>query len=151
MTSQFDFSNHDWNTVASAPVLVGMAVAKAEDSGYFGSRRETRTLDGQLESGAEGNPARTLIDQAAATEPTPEVDAAMALPPSALADAAVAACVELTALLSATTKPDEAKGYKIWVLNVANEVAAAATENGVRVSDGEAALIDRIRVALELA
>ena len=150
MTSQFDFSASDWNVVASTPVLVGLAVAKAEDSGYFGSKKETKTLDSNMAANGDESAARSLIEQAVTTETSPEVEAAMALPAAALADAAVAACTELTEILGATTEPKEAQGYKSWVLNVANEVAEAAKEDGVRVSPGEAALINRVRDALSL-
>lgn len=150
MTSQFDFSTGDWNVVASAPVLVGLAVAKAEDSGYFGSKKESRTLDSQMSTNGDDSAARTLIDQAVTSETTPEVEAAMALPPAALADAAIAACVALTDILGKTAEPDEANGYKAWVLNVANEVAEAAKEDGVLISAGEAAVIERVREALAL-
>jgi len=133
-----------------SPVLVGLAVAKAEDSGYFGSKKETRTLDSKMVADGDESAARALIDQAVTTETSPEVEAAMALPAAALADAAVAACVELTEILGSTAEHSEAHGYKTWVLNVANEVAEAAKEDGVRVSPGEAALINRVREALAL-
>ena len=42
MTSQFDFTNNEWNDIAVLPVLVGFAVAKAEDSGRIGSFRGIR-------------------------------------------------------------------------------------------------------------
>ncbi len=150
MTSQFDFSTGDWNTVASTPMLVGLAVAKAEDSGYFGSRKETRTLDSELSPHADDNPARSLIDQAVTSEPAPEIEAATALPPAALADAAIASCKELNQILSVTTSEAEAHSYKQWVVSVAREVAEAAKENGVRVSPAEEALIERVREALAL-
>lgn len=150
MTSQFEFSDRDWKTVASAPVLVGLAVAKAVDSGVIGSWRETRALDRELNGDAPVNPASAMIEQAAATDLRSEIVAAVAQQPSDLATTAVATCVELNALLTATAEPEEARGYKAWVLDVANEVAAAAKEGGIRVSPGEAELIDRIRFALDM-
>ena len=53
MATQFDFSNDDWERVAAAPLLVGMAVAKAEDSGFLGSIRETRALLSNIADGAD--------------------------------------------------------------------------------------------------
>lgn len=151
MTSQFDFSADDWDHVASTPLLVGFAVAKAEDSGFLGSLREMKTLISTIAAGAEESSAGSLINQAAATEPKAKTRVYRATGPAELAEAAVSACQELSAVLSAKTDPDEAAGYKRWVLDIAHGVAEAATEGGVRVSPPEVALIERIESALALS
>ena len=51
-------------------------------------------------------------------------------------------------VLAATAEPDEAKGYTEWVVGIARTVAEAAKEDGVRVSAGEANLIERLEAAL---
>lgn len=151
-TTQFDFSNDDWETIASTPVVVGFAVAKAEDSGYLGSLRETRTLIATIAAGAEDNPARSLIDGAASGEETKAIlkDYGTTAP-DVLADLAVDACTALVGLLAESAEPEEALGYRRWVLEVAGSVAEAAKEQRVRISPPEADLIDRITKALDLA
>jgi hypothetical protein len=148
MTGQYDFTNQDWQHVAMTPVLVGWAVARAEDSGFYGSIKEARTLVSTIAAGAEQNPAGSLIAQAAATDTDELTSAFRATAPDALAGAAVNACRELVRILAVTVQPDEATGYARWVLSVANTVAEAAKEDGVRVSAGEADLIDRLQAAL---
>ncbi len=150
MTSQFDFSNDDWNHLASTPVLVGFAVAKAEDSGFFGSLREAKTLTDSISDGLVDNAANELIRQASATETKDQVDNYKSMSSEALAETAVLACERLDAILAANAEADEAQGYKQWVLRVANAVAEAAKEHGDRVSAGEAALIKRIHQALAI-
>ncbi|MEM9562688.1 MAG: hypothetical protein AAGA93_08740 [Actinomycetota bacterium] len=150
MGTQFDFSNDDWDRVAAAPVLVGMAVAKAEHSGFLGSIRETRSLLATIADGASDNPARDLIAQAAATDTTADFEAYRVLTPDALATDAEVACQELTRILADTVEPDIADGYKRWVLSVAGAVAEAAKEQGVRVSRGELEVIVQVTKALGL-
>lgn len=148
MTTQYDFSSHDWKHVAMTPVLVGWAVARAEDSGFYGSIKEARTLVATIADSAEANSANSLIAQAAATDTEAETSAFKATSPEALAGAAENACRELMSILAATAQPDEVKGFADWVLGVARTVAEAAKEDGVRVSAGEANLIDRLEAAL---
>lgn len=149
-TSQFDFSNDQWELVAATPVLVGMAVARAEDSGFLGSIKENRTLMGTIAAQAEQSPAGSLVAQAATTDTGERYERSREADPAALADDAVAACQELALVLAAVAQPDEADSYKQWVLDVARAVAGAAKEHGVRVSAGEEALIGRVEAALGL-
>lgn len=149
MTTQFDFSAEHWDHIAATPVLVGYAVAKAEDSGFFGSIKETRTVVSTVAAGLdEESPAKSLVNEAAATDTDDRAQAFQATGPEELADAAVQACAELSSLLADTADPAEAAGYKTWVLSIATEVAEAAKEGGVRTSAAEAALITRLEAAL---
>ena len=150
MTSQYDFSNDDWNHVATTPVLVGFAVALAEDSGVFGSWRELRTLNNTIAEGFEDDSANSLISQAAATDTSDKTEAYKAISAEALAETAVLACERLNDILSSKAEPDESAGYKRWVLRIANAVAEAASEHGDRVSPGEAALIERLHASLAI-
>lgn len=150
MTSPYDFTNEDWDKVTIAPLLVGLAVAKAEDSGFFGSMRETRTLMSTMAERVTDNPASGLINAAAAADTEDRAKALSATGPDVLGDVAVNACVELSAILAATATGEEATGFKSWLIDIAITVAEAAKETDVRTSPAEAALIDRIRAALEL-
>jgi len=149
-TSQFDFSNDQWELVATVPVLVGMAVARAEDSGFLGSFKETRALLGAIAAQAQEGPAASLIAQAATTDTGEELDQYREAASDALAADAEAACRQLAEVLAAVAQPDEADGYKRWVLDVARAVAGAAKEHGVRFSAGEEAVISRVESALGL-
>lgn len=148
MTSQYDFTQEHWDHVAITPVLVGLAVAKAEDSGFFGSMKETRTLMSTIASEVTGNPASSLINAAAVTETENRAKGLTASGPEVLADAAVKACEELSIILAGTAEPEEASGFKAWILDIATAVAEAAKETEVRVSQAESSVIERVRVAL---
>ena len=151
MTTQFDFSNDDWERLAAAPLLVGMAVAKAEDSGFLGSIRETRSLLANIAEGASDGPAKELIAQAAATDTSVDYEAFKVLSAEALATDAEEACRQLNRNLAQVVEPEVADGYKRWIVDVASTVAEAAKEGGQRVSPGEVDVIDRVTEALELS
>ena len=144
MTSQFAFTNDEWNDIATLPVLVGMAVAKAEDSGYFGSMREIRTLAASIAAETADSAAKPLIDAAGAYATKDRLDDFADTAADMLADIAVRASAEIAQILAAKTQPDEAFGYQRWVMGVARSVAQAAKENGVRISAPEAALLARL-------
>lgn len=151
MTTQYDFTTAEWDQVATAPVLVGLAVAKIEDSGFFGSMREMRTLGATLtDSVPDESPARSLIASAAGQDTESHMNAFKATAPDALADAAVTACKELMLLLGRIATPEEATAYARWVHALGAQVAEAAKEGGVRVSPGEVSLLKRIEEALVL-
>ncbi len=148
MTSQYDFTNEQWHHVVQTPVLVGLAVARAEDSGFFGSMRETRTLLSELATQRSSGPADTLIAQASAADTGDFYEAMKALSPEALANDATLACERLHTILVEVAGEAEATAYKSWIVDIARSVAEAATEDGSRVSDGEAKVLDRISRAL---
>lgn len=148
MATQFDFTNDDWDRVAAAPVLVGMAVAKAEDSGFFGSIRETRALLATIAEGSADNPASKLISQAANTDTSVDFEAFKLLSAEALATDAEDACVQLARLLPEVVEPQIGEGYKRWLVELASAVAEAAKEQGQLVSAGEIDVINRVSAAL---
>ena len=148
MTSQFDFSNDEWTLVATSPLMVGMAVAKAEDSGFFGTIAENRTMLSRIAVDPEGNPARLLIDQVAATDTRAAYESLKGRPADGLAHDAVAVCRALVPLLERVATPDEVTGFAQWLVDIAEAVAVAAKESGVRVSPREEAVVDQVAAAL---
>jgi sulfite reductase beta subunit-like hemoprotein len=151
MTTQFEFSNDEWDELASVPLLVGMAVAKAEDSGLLGNVRETRALAETIASQAEAYTSISLIAQAATTDTSAEHDRFRGWTSEQLATEAVGACTRVARLLAERAEPSEAEAFRRWVLDVGRAVAAVAKEGGVRVSPGEEALLADVEVALGLA
>ena len=148
MTSQFDFTNNEWNDIAVLPVLVGFAIAKAEDSGRVGSFREIRTLINSIAEKAPDNSAKSLIEAASTIDVRDKIDEFEDHAPDLLADVAVRACSTIAAVLDQQADPDEAAGYKAWVFDIAHQVASTAKEDGIRVSPAESELLDRTKLAL---
>ena len=151
MTSQFDFTNSEWSDIAVLPVLVGFAVAKAEDSGRFGNFREIRTLIHQIAAEAPHNAAQGLIEAASIIEVKAKLDEFADQDSELLGDVAVTSCREISRVLDDKAQPDEAAAYKAWVFDVAYQVADTAKQHGERVSAAEAALLDRTKKALGIS
>ena len=150
MTSQFDFTNNEWNDIAVLPVLVGFAVAKAGDSGRVGSFREIRTLIHSIAEQAPENAARSLIEAASTIDVKDKIDEFEEHAPDLVGDVAVRACSAIAAVLDQRTRTEEATAYKSWVYDIAYQVANTAKEDGIRVSDPERSLLDRTKEALGL-
>lgn len=150
MTSQFDFTNNEWNDIAVLPVLVGFAIAKAEDSGRIGSFRELRTLVNSIADKAPDNAAQSLIEAASTIDVRDKIDQFEEHTPELLADVAVSACATISGVLEQRAETAEAAAYKAWVFDIAHQVAATAKEDGMRVSPAESELLDRTKAALGL-
>ena len=150
MTSQFDFTNNEWNDIAVLPVLVGFAVAKAEDSGRIGSFREIRTLLHSIAEQAPENAARSLIEAASTIDVKHKIDEFEDHAPELLADVAVQACSTISGVLDHRAEPDESMAYKSWVFDIAHQVANTSKEDGIRISAAESSLLDRTKQALGL-
>jgi len=150
MTSQFDFTNSQWNDIASLPVLVGYAVARAEDSGRVGSYLEIRALVNNIAERAPDTAARGLIEAISTMDVRDKLDEYEPYAADLLADIAVAACDAIAGVIDDKAEPEEAISYKQWVLGVGEHVADAAREQGVRRSDPETSLLARVKTAFDL-
>lgn len=148
MTTQFDFTNAEWSDIAVLPVLLGYAIAQAEDSGMIGDFFEIRTLVHAITEEAPHNAARSLIEAAGTIDVKAAIEGFEEHGAELLGDVAVASCSRIARVLDDRAQPDEARDYKSWIMHVATEVANAASEDGVRVSDAESTLLGRARTAL---
>ena len=148
MTSQFDFTNDEWNDIAVLPVLVGYAVAQAGDSGRVGSFREIRTLVHSIAEQAPDNAAQSVIEAASTIDVRDKIEEFRNHASDVLADVAMGACTTVAAVLAQRAQPDEAEAYKSWVFHIAEQVANSAKEDGVRMSPPEIELLDRTKMAL---
>lgn len=150
MTSQFDFTNAEWSDIASLPVLVGYAIAEVEDSGRLGSRLEIRALVNSIAEKAPTNAAQSLIEAASLVDVQEIIERFEDHAPDVVVDVAVAACQQVSRLLTGRADADEADAYQRWVFDIAHQVANAASEDGMRVSPAESKLLDRIKAALAI-
>jgi len=99
MTSQFDFTDNEWSDIATLPVLIGFAVAIAEDSGRVGSYLEVRTLVQAIGAKAPRNEARGLVEAVSLTDVRDQVSHFEEHSPDLLADIAVTAATEIAMIV----------------------------------------------------
>ena len=157
MTASTDFTSEEWATLQRAPSDAGSYVVTAEPS-IFGMLIEIRALARALEKTPAPDAARELVaalvaDLADKDQPT--VERAQTEGES-VRQQLYQGLQTAGALVDAKCSPEEAKGFKQWLVSLAEVAANAHKEGGVlgiggvRVSDREQAALGEIRTALGL-
>jgi hypothetical protein len=157
MTSKADFTEEEWTRLRRAPFLAGMAISLADPGGPIEAVKETaatlRTVVGAVDQGGRG----ALVDALARELEGQRKSPLAGFKPSKGATAGMELLDELrdvTAIVSEKATPDEAAGFRDWLLTAAQEAADAAKEGGFlgfhaeRVSEGEQRMFDKLADAL---
>lgn len=173
MTTQADFTPDEWKSILVAPTVVGTTVMLAATSGPIGTVKEMiavgKAVAEVIEKGST-NPlvqalaqdAKARIEAQKAKQPDqevrldPEVEERIKGAKSAEAARAVLMqeVAEVAALVTAKAAPDEAQGFKQWLMSVAVQVAQAAKEGGflgfggTLVSDTEKTALNELGTVL---
>ena len=154
----------EWLLLHTVPSMVGVAVLGVDDSGLWGSTKETFSLSKAWVKGISQYEQNSLIHDLLSEKTDPEgapikegyddlkenlkqqgVEGFMA--------EIVAECGRAADLLDQKSTPQEAAEYKNWVMTIGRKVAAAAKEKdsgGSRVSPKEEALLEEVASALRL-
>lgn len=155
-----EFDPQDWQRIVAMPMLVGMAVTAADPGGLWGAVKESTAMTSTLlRSDGDGN---ALVEAVVKGFSEPETrgavtgilrDEVKGKQPAQIVDALLAE-VERLSILVGSKAPDVAPGFRAWLMDLATKVAEAGTEGGflgfggVKVSDKEAATLERLRGAL---
>ncbi|GHO58877.1 hypothetical protein [Ktedonobacter robiniae] len=139
MTSRSDFTAEEWKLICHAPLSVGGAVAAASPSGLVGSIKEGTTIVNSMRQAADRHRDSQLVqdimpkgigrDQIESWTNT----ARSALSQSnaqRLRDQSIEECRQVSSILQTKGTPQEAQSFKLWLLEVGQDVANAATEKG---------------------
>jgi hypothetical protein len=155
MTSREAFTDEEWARLERAPFVAGMAISLADPGGPIEAVKETmapmKTVIETARSGAGGE----LVDAVARSVEEQLQKRRNPLgdfkPRGALAGEQV--LDELRAVNDLVTEkatPEEAAGYRNWLLAAAKRAAEAAKEGGFmgfraeRVSEGEQQMLDKL-------
>jgi len=160
VTTKDAFPEEEWVRVRRAPFVAGLALSLADPGGPFELGRETMaTL-----KAATAPPSReqllteVALDLQAMTQAKQnplagfKAEKGSAPGPQVLAELK-AACD----LVRARSTTEEYDAYRAWLLATAEAAAEAAKEGGfmgfraVQVSEGEKAMLDQMRAALDLS
>jgi hypothetical protein len=168
VTTEADYTPAEWRLLMEAPGAAALAVIAADKSGIFGMAREIMAVSDRLEREHETAATTNQLIAAVlayadreeppgATVPNDDAGAGdegrQADPARAKADA-IERATKIAALLSEKSTPEEADGFKRWLLDIAQTAANASKEGGflgiggTRVSAEEAAALDELRTAL---
>lgn len=163
MADKSNFTPDEWNKVLSSVMLTGMAVTLADQSGLWGTMKETFASTSSL-LGTDGDPSTNpLIKAVVADFKTSEGRAAARQElKSALADASNAADAQANAVASlksvaeilSAKAPQDAGAFISFLNTVGERTANASNEGGflgfggVAVSDAEKTALTQISQAL---
>lgn len=162
MTLKERLSAEDWAGVLQAPMLAGFAVTAADPSGLIGAFQESAALAGSLRDAAVGGGAGSLASEILEDYKTAEgrktaVEGIRALAkgkkPAEASEAAVGRLGEIMRIVERDL-PDQASGFRDFLLTTATKTAEASTEGGFlgfggeKISDAERKSLDDLRAAL---
>ena len=143
MTTKAAFSPDQWQAVLEGPPSAGMIVATAARGGMI---RESIALSkAYIEARAQHGESE-LLDEIVAAKP--EIDHTKFHSAGELRDNGLEHIRAAVTLLDSKATPEDTDGYRRFVLELANKVAAAHREEGRGISPGEAEAIDEIAMAL---
>jgi hypothetical protein len=159
MATKADFTTEEWSQVQRAPFMAGLAVVAASPSGPFGVVKELfavgKMLGAVKTQGTSNDLIKALVADIEAGAKDLSAPAEMkGKTPDQVKSYAVESVRQVAALIDKKTKPEEAQGFKQWLVSVAQKVAEAAKEGGflgfggTQVSEQEAATIKELSTAL---
>ena len=159
MATKADFTAEEWKQIQRAPFMAGLAVVAASPSGPFGVVKELfavgRMLGAVKTEGTSNDLIKALVGDIEAGAKDLSAPAELkGKTPEQVKSYAIESLRQVAALIDKKTKPDEAQGFKRWLVSVAQKVAEAAKEGGflgfggTQVSEQEASTIRELSMAL---
>lgn len=155
MSTRSDYTELEWNTLERAPILVAMAVVATGGTDPLQLFQELAAMHQILEETAAHPPEqqllRDLMSESTAANESPDTETIEA---SEARVRAVVCCQQVAAILAARSDPDEAEGFKRWIMLVGQRVAEAAREGtffgmgGRQISDDEVTMLNELAAAL---
>jgi hypothetical protein len=146
MTSKAAFTPEEWTVVLEGPPTAGMIVITAAHGGTF---RETIAMSKAYTEARAQHGESELLDEIVSAKP--KVDHTLYHSPEELRDHGLALLRDAVGLLDSKATAEERDDYRRFVINLANEVAAAHREHGQDVSPAETEAIQQITTALGTA
>lgn len=158
MTSKADFTPQEWTMLLLAPVQTGMAVLLSSSSGLIGTAKEAMALyNATNKRVAQQYPQNSLIQELLSSNNDQEDKHVFQKVKAYISDnkarqqvkpEALQTCRNIAMLLSQRVSPQEAEGYKQWLMDVSTKVASASSENGHAINDAERMTLKEIADAL---
>src|SRR5215468_6901738 len=143
MTTKEAFSPEEWKVVLQGPPTAGLIVATAARGGMI---RETIAMSKAYVDARAQHGESELLDEIVAAKP--EIDHRRFHSAGELRADGLEHIRAAVTLLDSKATAEETDGYRRFVLELANKVAAAHREGGQGVSPGEAEAIKEITTAL---
>jgi len=157
VTTKSDFSEEDWARIVRAPFVAGLAISLADPGGPIEAAKESMAT---MKS-ATNPPSReelladvALEIQAMTQERNNPLKGYRPTKGEAPGEQVLDELREVKALVATGATPEEATAFGAWLMASAQAAAEAAKDGGFmgfgakQVSDGEQAMLDRVREAV---
>jgi hypothetical protein len=162
MSTISDYSKEEWILLHSVPAMIGAAVLAADESGIWGTAKESFALTTSWTKGVTQYPDNSLIKSLLTEKEDPAGDPIkdayrnfkIEVKEQGLdqfASGVIESCGQAADLLDEKSDEQEAAEYKAWVLAIGRKVATAAKEkgsSGERISLKEENLLSQVAEAL---
>ena len=159
MTSKADYTDEEWAVLRRAPTVAGFAFSLADPGGPIELSKES--IATMRAAGAPPTDDELLVavsqDALAQQQQRHNVLKEIDLKAATARDQIVDELRRTNEILSAKATPEEAEAFRRWLLQAAQDAAEAAKEGGflgigaTRVSEGEQAMLERLREILGVA
>jgi hypothetical protein len=155
MTTKADFTDEEWARLERAPFVAGLAISLADPGGPIEAVKESMAALKTVTEAAQSGGQSELVDAVAksVTEKAQKRQSPLRdfKPRGALAGEEILEELRAAnALVTEKATPEEAAGYREWLLTAAKRAADAAKEGGFlgfkaeRVSEGEQRMLDKL-------
>jgi hypothetical protein len=155
MTTKADFTDEEWARLERAPFVAGLAISLADPGGPIEAVKESMAALKTVTEAAQSGGQSELVDAVAksVTEKAQKRQSPLRdfKPRGALAGEEILEELRAAnALVTEKATPEEAAGYREWLLTAAKRAAEAAKEGGFlgfkaeRVSEGEQRMLDKL-------
>jgi hypothetical protein len=157
VTTKADYTDEEWASLRRAPLVAGLAISLADPGGPVELIHETMATLKAMSTPGSSEPLLVAVSQDAMAMAQQRHNPMGDFKPKG-ATAAVQILDEVrkvNGILVAKAAPEEATAFRAWLMAAAQAAADAAKEGGflgfhaVRVSEGEKAMLEQLRRALE--
>jgi hypothetical protein len=158
MTTKADFTDEEWARLERAPFVAAMAISMADPGGPIEAVKESMAAIKTVTETAKSGGGVELMDEVAkgVAEKAQQRKNPMSgfKPEGDPREGIVEELRAVNGLITAKATPEEAAGFREWLLSTAKRAADAAKEGGFmgfkaeRVSEGEQQMLDRLGEAL---
>lgn len=153
MTTKANFTEDEWTKLVRAPMVAGLGVSLADPGGPIELGREafasikaaTDPTDGEGLVVELSQGLKVILDDR--HNPISDLDPRAGVEP---AEMILNELREANRIIGEKASPEEARGYRTWVLESAQKTAEAAKEGGffgigaVQISEGEESMLSQL-------
>jgi hypothetical protein len=159
MTTKADFTEEEWARLGRAPLVAGLAISLADPGGPIEALKESmaslKTVMETAQSGGHGELVDAVASDVAAMARERKNPLSGFRPKGATAGQEILDELrDVNGIVAAKATPEEAAGFREYLMTAAQRAADAAKEGGFmgfgakQVSEGEEKMLARLREAL---